>query len=251
MINLHAILPELERDVAERVESKILLTLNRGDLRDLVYKLVERSQSSPFDPNRYFADLVATVAEREGDRQAARDQRAVVRVAVLRHLLAVLRPALSALVTPIVTQRHRPSPTEDEEREYHPYLVGFELLSGEKLTAISEGEERSGRSYWIVTIPGDNPVDAIDGRYAVAKHGGTEFGGVRHYWDAFELLSSTDLAAQIHDEQMVKMIRVLHRRLRGLADNPKITQLTDSLWRVAEILDEALHALRTSKAAGT
>lgn len=240
MINLDALLPDLERAVHKRVESKALSGLDSGDLRDLVYKLVERSQQSALEPHRYFTELVEAAAQRFSDMHDARAHNVTLRVEMLRQLLRSLRPVLPALLSPMTVEVARYH-SEDERRTYHPILWGLQILNGEKYSTADGVKTRKGRSFWIVAIPGEEITEAGDARYAIATHSGHALdNGAGHQVNHFAITKIADIATELQDEQIVKVIRVIHERLVALTKSRKVEGTTDEHWRVATLLDKAL-----------
>jgi len=248
VIALDSVLPELERAVDERVECVALSKLNREELHDVIYKLVERSRIGSLDPSRYFEQLVERATERHADMIEAHEHSVAIRAKVLRHLLDVVRPALPALMSPIVIRTQRDEDQAFDEEQFHPHLLGCELLNAEK-----KGSRRrsgsfqpiTGRSWWLVALPTEDRLDPMVARYAVANHSGCRTSmGITRSLD-LRLTTVEEAAAQIHDEQFVKLIKSLHERLIAIT-GPKGSRLTDGLWSVADSLDMALTAMQSA-----
>lgn len=255
MIQLDQVLPELERAVHERVESKLLASMEPGDLRDIIYKLVEQRRSAAIDPQHQFAELVANASERHADLVEAREYSIAVRTELLRRLVETIRPAIGALLGPITveTQHHRDG---HDERKDHPLLLGYELFDGLKKTVVGSTQGRdgqstqilavSGRSWWLVALPGERLSECVSVRYASATHGGKldEHGDGVSSMD-LELVTAVQAAAQIRDQQFEKILKIIRHRLLSLV-GPRVTKATDSIWRVANVLDSALAAMKST-----
>ncbi len=259
MINLDAVLPDIERAVADRVESTTLSRLDVGELRDLVYQLVARQHTGHLDPSEHFSALVDLAAERHGDMVAALDHSVQIRTELLAEILSVLTVALPSLLGPIVvTTIHNLD--GHEERTHHSLLQGFELLNGEKEGPLGRGTRvRSGQSWWIVASI-DNPmgVDAlggVDAQYAVARHSGCRYehdgssdnpnahGGITQ--SEVHLVTTEEAATQIRDNQFEKLLGVIHARLVSLCGT-KVSKATTGIWTLSEALHRALKAMKAS-----
>lgn len=247
MITLDSVLPELERAVEERKESYALASMKPDELRDLIYKLVERQRVADLDPSRHFADLVATASERHSNMVSARAHSVAIRRAILDEILKVLTPALPSLLGSITIQTTQ-RPDQHEERKLHPLLCGFELINGEKQGPVGNAAyTRSGRSWWIVGLQPERPNDPITPRYAVARHFGKGDGKEGSSWSDVELVTSEEAASQIRDNQFEKILERIHERLVAMAGK-KVKKTTDSLWRVLDLLEAALASMKDSGA---
>ena len=247
MIARDAVLPEIERAVEERVESHALVAMGPDDLRDLIYKLVERQRVADLDPSRHFADLVATASERHADMASARAHSIAIRKSILDEILKVLKPALPSLLG-LITVETTQRPEEQEIRRTHPLLCGFELFNGEKQGPVGpDVYARSGHSWWIVGIHPGRPQDPISPRYAIARHFGKSDREGGKSWSDLELVTSEKAASQIRDNQFEKILEGIHARLVALTGK-KVKKTTDSLWRVVEVLEAGLSAMKSTGA---
>lgn len=254
MINLESVLPELERAVEDRVESKVLARLGDVELRDLVYQLVQRKRANAVDISKYFEELVSDASEKHSDFVTARDFSVIVRTDLLTRLLDVLKPALPGLVGPIVIKTTR-SGNEHEKYVHHRTLCGFELLGGAKEGKVTPDLiQRSGRSWWIVARQVEDhpmglvvPVEPIEASYGILEHGGVIRRSPGGTWqgetlDIVSKMSPEQAARQIRDDKFVEVLRLLHKRLVSLAAG-KIAKTTDSLWKTARAIERAVQAL--------
>ena len=255
MINLDAVLPDIERAVADRVESMMLSRLDVGELRDLVYQLVAREHTGHLDPSEHFSALVNLASERHADMVAALDHSVRIRTEILTEILVVLRPALASLLGPIVVETIHNLEGHDE-RTHHPLLRGFELLDGKREGPLGQGNVvRSGQSWLIVALVGDSRATGIDARYAVARHSGSRHdhsgcpsdcqdpGGIT--LSQIEPVTTEQAARQIRDNQFEKLLGVIHARLVSLCGK-KVSRATTELWTVAEALQSALETIKAS-----
>ncbi len=256
MINLDAVLPDIEQAVADRVESTTLSRLDEGQLRDLVYQLVERQHTGHLDQSEHFSTLVNLAAERHADMRAALDHSVGIRTGILTQLLSVLGPALPSLLGPIVVETvHRPDDHDKHTR--HRMLRGFELLNGEKDGPAGRGTlVRSGQSWWIVALVGDVTATEIDARYAVVRHSGCRHehsgcppdcktdAGVTH--SKIELVTTDEAAKQIRDNRFEKLLRRISGRLVSLCGK-KVSNATTGIWTVAQELEDALKTIKASQ----
>ncbi len=241
MLNLEAVLPEIERAVDKRVESSTLASMDAAALRDLVYKLVARQGS---DPSRHFAELIENASERHTDMESAREHSVTIRAKILRHLLQILEPVLPALFGTVVT-RVITRPDDHDIAEPHSLLTGFELLNYEKWGPVGDREVRSGCSWWIVGLKGEGR--RAGARYARVVHHGQRYEDVfdGSEENVFELVTSAEAAAEIRDNQIPKIVRGVHGRLISVSGK-KIAEATDDLWKVTTMLDSALEAMTQS-----
>lgn len=239
--SLESILPEIERAVQERRESSTLASMDAGDLRDLVYKLVEdRHRVTTLDATRHFDELVQLASERHADMQEAKEHSVAVRAEILRELLVVLEPVLPSLLGPIHISTVYAF--ERQQVEDHQTLHGFPIFDGEKINRDNGKQRRSGHSWWIVALPYISTRS--DPRYACVEHVGfRERSGVGSAQNKVEIVDCQDAGSQLQDRQIAKILRTLHSRIASLA-GPKIQKTTDTLWRAANVMDEALETMR-------
>lgn len=259
MIPLDTLLPEIERAVTERVESKMLASMTEGELRDLVYKIVERQRTPTVDPIRHLAELVNAAKERHHDLVDAKEHSVNLRKAVLEDLLEHVQPALPALLGSIVVETHHGG--VEESRKHHPLLLGLELVAGRRASPNGTSQIYTGKSFWIVGLQPEALSDPIYGRYAIAYHHGKTSNGVGRTGFYLELISCAEAAEQIREDQFRAIVSKIVDRLlvaagqkdpkrgpRGGATHKKdrgdIVKHTDSLWKIAETLQAALEVMK-------
>lgn len=253
MINIEAVLPDIEHDVENRKESPTLASLSTADLRDLVYELVRRKLTSHLDPIEHFEALISLANDRHKNLGSAREHSRQVKAEVLAELLRQVRPALPVLLGPIVVRVDR-EPNDHEERTQHPLLVGVELLNGRKEGGVSpERSVVSGTSWWIVALA-DGDGHNFDARFAAARHyghvhnhSGCEPGcSVGSIWGSeFSLVTPEQAAAEIRDNQFEKLIGEIHSRLVSVCGN-KVVKTTDSMWTMTTALAKAVEILKAA-----
>ncbi|MCH9637743.1 MAG: hypothetical protein K0U16_07350 [Gammaproteobacteria bacterium] len=247
MIPLDTILPELQRAVADRRESPTLASMGPADLRHLIYKLVERQRAVSLNATEHFRELVQSAAQHHSDLVEAREHSVTVRAEMLKELLGVLTPALPSLLGPVVVETIHATGERDQQL-CHPHFRGLELINGMKTLTPSEGiRSRSGVSWWILGLPGEDPADRVDVRYARLRHRGDIVRGGGITSAEIELVTSEGAAAQIRDHQFGEILKRIHERLVNVA-GPRVVKTTGSLWEVADALSSALEAMKTRSA---
>lgn len=238
MLNLETVLPEIQRAVDNRSESSTLASMDAEDLRTLIYKIVERQGADPF------GRLARAASERHEGMDEARSHSVGIRAGILRNLLRVVRPALPALFGRIVTHTIYRDGSHDSV-DHHALIGGVELLNYEKWGPVGEYDVRSGCSWWIVSMRGERFGFAdLDGRYARICHYGRRLRdtGAGTADNEIELVTADEAAKEIRDNQIEKIFRELHARLKSMTSK-KVEHATDDLWRVANSLDAAMTAM--------
>jgi hypothetical protein len=261
---LDSLLPEIERAVEERVESKTLAAMDAGELRDLVYKIVERQRTPAVDPIRHLSELVESAKERHRDLVDAQEHSVMLRKEVLDDLLSHLQPALPSLLGQIVVSTIFKK-DDHEVRNHHDLLLGLEILPGRKQGPNGSSQIVSGRSYFIVGLQPERPGTPISGRYAIGHHHGKVDDGEGRTWCEISLVTAQAAAEQIREEHFETILaRIVDRLLvvsgqkdprrgpRGGLSHKKergsIERHTDRIWRIAAGLQAALEALRAKEA---
>jgi hypothetical protein len=246
---LHVMLPEIEQAVERRVECKAVNDLDEGDLRQLVYAIVESYQRELGDPALYLERLVEQSDARRDEVEAATERSVSVREAVLRQLLEILGPAMPALLGPVPAETWNQS-GQHEQRTDHPVLRGFELLDGMRKGPVGRGRFAiTGRSWWIVALRPEDASTRCTARYAALEHTGEvddHRGGQGHHCCEVRLVSVAEAALEIRDDVFDKVIAAAIRRLRAVAsDQQKF--FAERADKGASMLQNALRVLKEAK----
>jgi hypothetical protein len=215
---LHQILPALEDAVGRRVVDPFVQSLDEGELRGLVYKIVDTYRRRLADPLATFEELATAAYERKGkvleEKQDGLQQRALVLDRLL-HFGALAMPAIGGPVRTLI-QRHG----DDQQYTLHPLLRGIELAGNRKQLNGSDGVRAiAGRTWWIIAMAGQPPMTIehppIDVRWAIFDHTGSlDAKACGEERIIISLSDQWDLAAQVNDRIVGEMIISLATQLR-------------------------------------
>ena len=235
---LHQILPSLEDAVSKRVADPHVQELDVGELRSLVYRIVDGYRKRFDDPDSWFDAMVGAANGRAQSVRAEQQSGATLRAQVLARILTIGARAIPAISTAVRTQIVRSGP--DQQYVVHPLLRGIELGGNRKQLQQSDGLRAiAGRTWWVVTLGGT--AAAPDARWAIMDHTGSiDANGFGEERIAISLTDPDDLAHQVNDRIVGTMLLSLSTQLR-LVDDSRAAAETE---KVRMKLDAALRALQ-------
>lgn len=250
-IPLHVLRPALEHAVEKRREAAEIASMSEGDLRQLVYQLVEHYSRELGSPSLYLERLVQQAEDRRDESREATERSVTARESVLRQILEIIEPALPAMLGPVPAETWN-EPGQHGHRTDHPLLRGFELLDGMRKSPQGHGRQLvSGRSWWIVALPPDgDEMVRTTARIAALDHGGeldTHREGQGQTYCDVTLVSLGQAAAQIRDDAFDKVLAAVIRRLRSVGSDGQ-KEIAARADAAADMLHVALRAMRKADA---
>lgn len=244
---IHVLLPDLEHAVERKRELEAIAAFDKGDLKNLLYQIVEHYLRELGSPSTYLERLVLQSEDRREECREAVERSVGARESVLRSLLEIIQPSLPALLGPVPTETWN-EPGRHGQRTDHPLLRGFELLDGMRKAPSGPGRVIvSGRSWWLVALPPDDAEsERVTARIAAMEHGGeldTHREGNGQTFCDIQLVSIAEAAAQIRDDHFDKVIAAVVRRLRSVGSNAQ-KEITARADMAADTLHVALRAMK-------
>lgn len=212
---LHQILPDIEDAVARRIEDPTVTGLGEGDLRTLVYQIVEAYQRRLCNPDEIFEAMVDSASSTMDRFRGEKSNGVLTRAQMLDRILPIAARAMPALSTPIRELIKRSGGSQHFVN--HTLLRGIELAHNRKTPVGDNGAKTiCGRSWWAIALAGE-PVGA-DARWAVLEHAGTiESDGSGIETVTITFVDAIDLAEQITDRIMVQILTNFAARLRDIS----------------------------------
>ena len=234
---LHQILPNLEDAVAKRVADPHVQQLDVGELRSLVYRIVDGYRKRFDDPESWFDAMVLAANDRAEAVRGEQQSGASLRAQVLSRILTIAARAMPAIGTSVRTQVVRSG--ADQQYVVHPLLRGIELGGNRKQLQQNDGLRAiAGRTWWAVTLGGAASVH--DARWAIMDHTGSiDTNGFGEERITISLSEPAELAHQVNDKIVGTMLLSLSTQLRRVDDNRAAAETE----RVRLRLDAALRAL--------
>ncbi len=223
---LHQILPDLEGAVARRVPDPLVQQLGEGELRDLVYKLVDNYHRRYVDPDKWFDAMAVSVAERHSRFTQEKSNAKTVRAQILSRVLVMAGRVVPYIGGPVRVQIERGG--ADQQLVNDPLLRGIELASSRKQLAQSDGTRAIvGRTWAIVMLAGR--VAAPDPRWAILDHvGSLDEKGFGQERITVSLSDHDELAEQLNDKMVGQILSSFAGQIqdfdgrRGPSDMEKI-----------------------------
>jgi hypothetical protein len=233
---LHQVLPSLETAVARRVACREINALDEGDLRDLIYKIVEHYQRQKDDPQAVYEDMARRANMRLVQIKAEQAQGARLRADVLDLIRQIAEVAMPAIGNPLRTKILR----RGTEQQYtnHPGLRGVDLGGSRKQIAADDGTRAiAGRSWWVVVRDGD-PC----GCWAILDHvGSTDPDGNGEERIIVTPADPEEVAAQTNEKIVGAMLIALAQQLRDAEvsrRSPEVERQRTKLEAVLRVLQD-------------
>lgn len=237
MRHLQQLLPVIEDAVSKRVSVRELDDMDAGELRGLVYQIVDAYRRKLASPEALFEAMIGAANGTLARFRGVKNEAIVVRAEVLTRLLDLASMSVRALGNPLRIKITR-SPGNQQLYELDPFLFGVELAQNRKLSNEPDGSRSiHGRSWWVVMLAGE--ASCPDARWAVLDHTGTidpDGSGVETIRPA--LIEPIELAEQLNERIVTQMLRTFSQRLRDVSDG--------QLQRMTEEDDRALRGLRSA-----
>lgn len=246
MKNLQELLPVIESAVAKRVAARELDAMEAGELRGLVYQIVDAYRRKLASPEALFEAMIGAANGTLDRFRGVKTEATVVRAEVLTRLLDLASMSVRALGNPVRTKITR-SPGNAQDYELDPFLFGVELAQNRKVTNEPEGRRTiHGRSWWVVMLAGE--ASCPDARWAVLDHSGSieaDGSGIEMIRPA--LIDPLTLAEQLNERIVTQMLRTFSQRLQDVSDG-QLQRMTEEDGRALQGLRGALTALEAVSA---
>jgi len=243
---LHQILTKLQDAVSRRTEEPELGTMNEGELRTLIYQIVEtyeRKLAIP-DPHQLFEKMVDSAVDTFGRFKEAKTEASRLRAQLLARMLVLVGHSMPALGGPVRAQIVRAGGSQTFVN--HAYLRGIELAQNRKLHSVDGVRTIVGRSWWVVSLAGEHTQP--DARWAVIDHRGSLDGDGCGQEDlTIDIVETLALAEQISDRIAADMLMKFSDQLRDVSDG-QLPRLTDQEQHSILKLQAALQALELDHA---
>lgn len=222
---VHQLLPALEDAVINRVDDPEISRLSEGDLRTLVYQIVDAYQRRFVDPKVLLAAALASAESTVGKFREVKSRSVATRATILEWLLPLLARAMKSIGTPVRELIRR----DGDHAEYinHPLLCGIELAQHRRIIGPKGGTKTiTGRTWWAVAFPpatGGSP-HAV---WAVLDHHGELVGGKGDEVIDFTLLQTLQLAEMIDDAMLGEILATFAKCLRGASNGGGLPRMIE------------------------
>lgn len=241
---LHQILPGLEDAVARHVPDPVVQEMSEGELRTLVYKIVDNYQRKFDEPEKWFEAMAQAAIDQDARLREEKSSARLVRAQILARLLFWAGRSISEIGVPVRVQVNRAG--ADQQFVLHPLLRGIELASSRKQLMQSDGSRAIvGRTWAVVALAGARTI--ADARWAIMDHVGSldekGFGEER----ITVSLTDPEQLSDLSDRLVGEMITALAAKLsesdvrKGSA---QIVKIRDKLNAARVILSSDLEPLK-------
>lgn len=222
---VHQLLPALEDAVINRVDDPEISKLGEGDLRTLVYQIVDAYQRRFVDPKVLLEAALSSAETTVGKFREVKSRSVQTRAKILDWLLPLLARAMQSIGIPVRELIRR----DGDHAEYfnHPLLCGIELAQHRRLIGPKGGTKTiTGRTWWAVALPFDK-AGTSHACWAVLDHHGELVGGKGDETIDFTLLQTLQLAEMIDDSMLGEILSTFAGRLRGASNGGGLPRIIE------------------------
>lgn len=236
---LHQVLPSIETAVARRVACPAISALDEGELRDLIYKIVEHYQRQKDDPLAVYEDMARRANVRLTQIKAEQAQGARLRGDVLDLIRQIAQVAMPAISNPLRTKIIRRANDKGVEQTYsnHPSLRGVDLGGTRKQITADDGSRAiAGRSWWVVVRDGQTETC-----WAILDHvGSADESGNGEERIVVTPADPDEVATQVNEKIVGTMLIALAHQLK----DAEVSRRSPEIDRLRGRLDAALRVLQ-------
>jgi len=220
---LHKILPQLEDATRLRIASPLLEQMDEGDLRPLVYQIVDSYRKQLSDPDALFDAMIDAANEVVDLFKEASSAAASARAQVLTRILQLSARSLHALSGPVCIRIMRRA--GNQKFHHHPLLRGIQMGISRRGDGdhVSKARTIAHFSWWIIALGGD--TDCPDARWACLTHrGDVDAHGTGEEEIEINLVTPLELAERTTGSHGAEMLAAFAKHLRTIsATDSKLT----------------------------